>query len=143
MVENWPLFFFYILFFKRNTDTNNTGPCRTMDIMMIDSQMCLHNKWEKKESYNCTDNINTYKNITFVYKKSANVKAKTNMHITHDSEWGMGDVAKRLGSQLLMHHTSVKQHQQRDINIKTSFISDSILLGGFVSLTCTVCGWGN
>lgn len=62
---------------------------------------------KKKESYNCTDNINTYKkNITFVYKKkSANVKAKTNMHITHDNEWGMGDVAKRLGSQLLMHHT--------------------------------------
>lgn len=43
------IFFFLYFVFKRNTDTNNTGPCRTMDIMMIDSQMCLHNKWKKKK----------------------------------------------------------------------------------------------
>lgn len=41
-----------------------------MDIVMIDFQMCLHDKYNKKESYNCTDNINIYfKNITFEYKK--------------------------------------------------------------------------
>lgn len=51
-----------------------------------------------------------------MYKKSANVKANTGMHMTHDNERGMGEVAKRLGSQLLMHLAKVKQHQQRDIN---------------------------
>lgn len=30
----------------------------------------------------------------------------------------MGEVAKRLGSHLLMHQAKVKQHQQRDINTK-------------------------
>lgn len=51
-------------------------------------------------------------------KKSANVKANTGMHMTHDNERGMGEVAKRLGSQLLMHLDKVKQHQQRDKNTK-------------------------
>lgn len=51
-------------------------------------------------------------------EKSANVKANTNMHITHDNEWGMGEVAERLGSRLLMRQAKVKQHQQRDINGK-------------------------
>lgn len=34
----------------------------------------------------------------------------------------MGEVAKRLGSQLLMHQAKVKQHQQRDDNTETNSI---------------------
>lgn len=37
------------------------------------------------------------------------------MHKTHDNEWGMGEVAKRLGSHLFMHEAEEKQHQQGDI----------------------------
>ena len=71
-----------------------------------------------------------------MYKKKVQMwKAKTSMHITHDNEWGMGEVAKRLGSQLLMHQAKVKQHQQRDVNTETNSVYNSVLLN---NLTYTV-----
>lgn len=59
--EKLGLLFEYNICFMRNIDTNNSGPCWTMVIKTTNFQMCLQNKSNKKESYNCTDKINMFK----------------------------------------------------------------------------------
>lgn len=76
-----------------------------MDIMMIDFQCALKSKIKRKLQLHW-QHIYIYfflKKTSHLCIKSANVKANTSMHITHDNEWGMGEVAKRLGSHLFMH----------------------------------------
>lgn len=47
--------------------------------------------------------------ITFVYKKSANVKKlKLVRCVTHDNEWAWAKRQRDLGSKILMHQASVK-----------------------------------
>lgn len=76
-----------------------TATVRTIDIRTIWLLMCPCKKKKiqiQKESYNCTDaDIYVTKTSHLGIKQSASIKANISMHIKHDNEWGMEEVAKR------------------------------------------------